>query len=307
MGRSAGIDVRVLPRSGIGENWLRRAWTASKSWHRIRFGPVSLLYRLARSQPRRSISHQFDAPARAQSDDRDQPDQLGCVLIAGCGPEFGRGAAHYFAQKAQRLVLAARDGLRLENIAREIQSPRATITPLVCDLTDEAYVRRAFQDLIATVGTPELIIYSVQGFFPGTVMGTTVAAFEDSWRANCLGAFIVAREAARALLNAGRRGTIVLLGGTSSIVAREGYLNLAVGKFGLRALAHVLARELNSSGIHVVHCLIDAEIAHGSTQELTLNAQHLAAEILRLHSQPADCWTSELDLRPAKEAYWQHC
>jgi len=52
---------------------------------------------------------------------------------------------------------------------------------------------------------------------------------------------------------------------------------------------------------------VDAEIAAVDTPELTLNAQHLAAEILRLHCQPADCWTSELDLRPAKEAYWQHC
>jgi len=70
----------------------------------------------------------------------------------------------------------------------------------------------------------------------------------------------------------------VLLGGTSSVVAREGYLNLAVGKFGLRALAHVLARELGSQGIHVVHCLVDAEIANGDAEGLTLNAQHLAGQ-----------------------------
>jgi NAD(P)-dependent dehydrogenase (short-subunit alcohol dehydrogenase family) len=299
--------VRVLPSSDARKNWLRRAWTASKSWRRIRLGPVSLLYRLARSQPLRPLSRHSDAPRKIASREAAQPDGLGCVFIAGCGPRFGRGAAHYFAHKANRLVLAARDGPRLQEIAREIKSPRALITPLVCDLTDEGHVRRAFRELVASAGPPELVIYSVEGFYPGSVIGTTVAAFEESWRSNCLGAFILAREAARAFLKAGRGGTLVLLGGTSSVMAREGYLNLSVGKFGLRALAHVLSRELSASGIHVVHCLIDAEIAHGQTSELTLNAEHLAAEILRLHSQPADCWTSELDLRPAKEAYWQHC
>jgi NAD(P)-dependent dehydrogenase (short-subunit alcohol dehydrogenase family) len=298
--------VRLLPRSQTRESWLNRAWAASKSWRRIRLGPVSLLYRLARSQPLRPVGRWPEITHRNGGGDGQSV--LGSVLVAGCGPHFGRGAAHYFAQHARRLVLSARSGPRLEEIAREIQSPRATIIPLVCDLTDERQVRRAFHDLTATAEPPpELVIYSVEHFCPGSAVATTVAAFEESWRSNCLGAFILAREAAAALIEAKRRGTIVLLGGTSSVVAREGYLNLAVGKFGLRALAHVLARELGSQGIHVVHCLVDAEIANGDAEGLTLNAQHLAAEILRLHRQPSDCWTSELDLRPAQEAYWQHC
>ncbi len=297
--------MQLLRSSETRESWLNRAWTASKSWRRIRLGPVSLLYRLARSQPLRPVSPWTEAIHR--NPDGEGQNVVGSVLVAGCGPEFGRGAAHYLAQHASRLVLSARNGPRLKEIAREIRSPRAMIVPLVCDLTDERQVRRAFRDLTATGEPPELVIYSVEHFCPGSAIATTVAAFEESWRSNCLGAFIVAREAATALIDARRAGTIVLLGGTSSVVARDGYLNLAVGKFGLRALAHVLARELGSQGIHVVHCLVDAEIANGEAEGLTLSAQHLAAEILRLHGQPADCWTSELDLRPAKEAYWQHC
>ncbi len=299
--------MRALQSSEARENWLRRAWTASKSWHRIPLGPVSLLYRLSRSRSPQHIARVPQAVLRAPAASSELPASVGSVLIAGCGPHFGRGAAHYFAQHATRLVLAARTGPRLQSIAREIGAARATIVPLVCDLTDEHQVKRAFRDIVTAEGPPELMIYSVECFCPGRAVETTVAAFEESWRSNCLGAFILTREAAAAMLAAGRGGTIVLLGGTSSVLARDGYLNLAVGKFGLRALAHVLAKELGSSGIHVVHCLIDAEIASAETAELTLNAQHLAAEILRLHRQPADYWTSELDLRPAKEAYWQHC
>jgi NAD(P)-dependent dehydrogenase (short-subunit alcohol dehydrogenase family) len=297
----------VLQSSEARESWVRRAWNASKSWHRIPLGPVSVLYRLSRSLPLKRVVRVSDPVRRLPEDRLAHQQAVGSVLIAGCGPAFGRGAADYFAQHSNRLVLAARNGPRLQEIAREITASRAAITPVVCDLTDERQVQRAFRDLVAAQGPPELVIYSVESFCPGHAVETTVAAFEESWRSNCLGAFIVAREAAAALLRAGRSGTIILLGGTSSVIAREGYLNLAVGKFGLRALAHVLARELGRSGIHVAHCLIDAEIAPAETRELTLNAQHLAAEILRLHRQPADCWTSELDMRPSKEAYWQHC
>ncbi|UOD29206.1 hypothetical protein INH39_27930 [Massilia violaceinigra] len=74
--------------------------------------------------------------------------------------------------------------------------------------------------LLATVtaelGAPHLVVYAVQGFCPGTVLDTEVPAFEDSWRQNCLGGFIVARAAARMMVPLAR-GSIILTGSTSSM------------------------------------------------------------------------------------------
>src|SRR5437764_9442865 len=115
---------------------------------------------------------------------------------------------------------------------------------------------RSMCDVEAKFGVPEFIVYAAQGFAPGSLLTTDVAAFEECWRANCLGAFIVSRQAARAMQPLGR-GTIILAGATSGTIGREGYVNLAVGKFGLRALAQVMARELAQHGIHVAHVVID--------------------------------------------------
>ena len=38
------------------------------------------------------------------------------------------------------------------------------------------------------------------------------------------------------------------------------FANLAVGKFGLRALAQSMARELGPKGVHVAHTIIDGQI-----------------------------------------------
>ncbi len=43
-----------------------------------------------------------------------------------------------------------------------------------------------------------------------------------------------------------KRGTIVLVGSTSGLVGRADHLNLAVGKFGLRAISQVMARVMAS-------------------------------------------------------------
>jgi hypothetical protein len=92
--------------------------------------------------------------------------------------------------------------------------------------------------------------------------------------------------------------------------ARADHLNLAIGKFGLRAIAQVMARELWPEGIHVVHCVIDADIQEdapdpeGAPQTLP---EDVAELIYGLHGQPRSCWTSELDVRPWNERFWEHC
>jgi NAD(P)-dependent dehydrogenase (short-subunit alcohol dehydrogenase family) len=59
--------------------------------------------------------------------------------------------------------------------------------------------------------------------------------FTRAWSANCLGAFLCAREAVPAMLERGR-GTILLTGATASLRGSARFSALAVGKFGLRAL-----------------------------------------------------------------------
>jgi NAD(P)-dependent dehydrogenase (short-subunit alcohol dehydrogenase family) len=109
------------------------------------------------------------------------------------------------------------------------------------------------------LGSPEIVVYAVQSFIPGTLLTTEACAFEEAWRGNCYGAFLVSREVARRMVKLGR-GSILLAGATSGTKGRKGYINLAVGKFGLRALAQVMASELGPQGVHVAHVVIDGGI-----------------------------------------------
>jgi NAD(P)-dependent dehydrogenase (short-subunit alcohol dehydrogenase family) len=86
-------------------------------------------------------------------------------------------------------------------------------------------------------------------------------------------------------------------------------MNLAVGKFGLRALAQSMARELGPQGIHVAHVIVDGQIDTGSEyvknrekREL-LNPSALAQVYWDLHKQDPTVWTFELDVRPNVERW----
>jgi NAD(P)-dependent dehydrogenase (short-subunit alcohol dehydrogenase family) len=107
-------------------------------------------------------------------------------------------------------------------------------------------------------------------------------------------------------------GTILFTGATASLRGGANFANLAVGKFGLRALAQSMARELGPKGIHVAHVIIDGQIAAehrpGRSQrdrgpDAFLHDESIAEVYWQLHTQPRNAWTLEMDLRPWVEKF----
>ncbi|XXY75145.1 hypothetical protein WMF11_26330 [Sorangium sp. So ce295] len=89
------------------------------------------------------------------------------------------------------------------------------------------------------------------------------------------------------------------------------FASLAVGKFGLRAVAQSLARELGPRGIHVAHVVIDGLIdtprvramVPGRKADTLLSPEALAETYFQLHAQAPSAWTHEIDVRPSVEKF----
>lgn len=302
---------------------IERVWRRAKQWSRFPVGPVAVYVRAGRNVRVSQSQLAFDAsatrkhadastPPRAAPDvERSPPPVRGQVaVLIGVGPGFGFALARKLAASGMRVVMVARSAGRLDPLVDELRRAGHAAQAYGCDATHEADVRQLMHQVASTLGVPDLVVYSVQGSGPGEVIDVEVAAFEESWRQNCLGGFIVAREAARRMTPVGR-GSIVLVGSTSSLIGRAGHLNLAVGKFGLRALAQVMARELWSRGIHVAHVVIDADIIEPGKPcddgQPHADPAHIADLVHALHEQRPSAWTSELDVRPWNERFWEHC
>src|SRR4029079_8114518 len=104
------------------------------------------------------------------------------------------------------------------------------------DAADPASVVAAFARVKEQVGAPEVLVYNAGIFQMGGVLDLTPATFEDCWRANCMGAFLAAQSVLPPMLKKGK-GTILVTGATASLRGSARFVGLAVGKFGLRALA----------------------------------------------------------------------
>lgn len=299
---------------------LEKFWRLLKQQRRLRLGPATLsLYFIRtpplRAPPRHSTSSKIRHQGRDQgshSSAQDSTDiathcSVQTALLFGVGPGLGEALAHTLAVEGFSVGLVARDGVRLERMAELLRENGRICKSYSCDVTHEPSVESLFRDFTSDFGAPSLVVYGLQSFGPGETLDVEVPAFEAGWRHNCFGAFLVARGATRVMIPKGT-GTLVFVGSTSSLIGREGHLNLAVGKFGQRALAQVLAREVWAKGIHVAHLIIDADIREGTAEDHPqAEPSDISKAVLFLHQQPRSAWTSEMDIRPSSERFWEHC
>jgi NAD(P)-dependent dehydrogenase (short-subunit alcohol dehydrogenase family) len=191
-----------------------------------------------------------------------------------------------------------------------IEAEKGTARGYTCDAGDPKSVSQAFACVRAELGDASVLVYNAGAFQMGGVMELSPEDFERCWRANCFGGFLAAREVVPKMVEQGR-GTIVFTGATAALRGSAKFSALAVGKFGLRALAQSMARELGPQGVHVVHVVIDGQIdtprgramAPGRDPATMLAPDAIAETYWQLHEQPRSTWTQELDLRPSTEKF----
>jgi NAD(P)-dependent dehydrogenase (short-subunit alcohol dehydrogenase family) len=234
----------------------------------------------------------------------------GVAAVLGVGPGLGASVARRFAREGFAVALIARNKDGLSEIQQEIKDSGGAALPVSADATDPASVEAAFGQVRSELGDPEVFVYNAGAFQMGGILEIEPQRFDECFKANCAGAFYAARQVLPAMLEAGR-GTILLTGATASLRGSARFSALAVGKFGLRALAQSMAREFGPQGIHVAHIIIDGQINTPRMREMSpdreehtmLSPDAIADTYWQLHFQDRTAWTLELDLRPAVESF----
>lgn len=230
------------------------------------------------------------------------------AVIVGVGPGLGFALVRRFAKAGMAVAMAARNREKLEQLLAK--EPIAGAKAYACDATDPSTVDRLFAQVDRDLGAPAVTVFNAGAFQPGGILEIEPAEFEQCWRIGCFAGFLVGQAAARRMVAAGH-GTIVFTGATAALRGSARFANLAVPKFGLRALAQAMARELGPEGIHVAHVIIDGQIrseryAHLAAErgpDALLEPDAIAEMYYQLHAQPRSAWTLELDLRPWSEKF----
>ncbi|MEC7237727.1 MAG: SDR family NAD(P)-dependent oxidoreductase, partial [Pseudomonadota bacterium] len=167
---------------------------------------------------------------------------------------------------------------------------------------------RLFTALDDTIGTPDLVVYNPSARLRGPITELDPAATRAAIEVTCFGAFLVAQQAARRMLERGS-GSIFFTGASAGV---KGFANssvFAMGKFGLRGLAQARARELHPQNIHIGHFVIDGGIHSARVDrrddgtDSMLDPDASAQTYLQFHAQHRSAWAWEIELRPWAESF----
>ncbi len=225
-----------------------------------------------------------------------------CAVV-GVGPQNGASFARRFASEGYAVALLSRKTEYSSNLAAEIESASA----YACDVTDPSAVETAFAAVRADMGEIEVLVYNAGSGVWGNIEKLSAHDFEQSWRINTMGAFLVSKEVI-ASMKEKKAGTIIFVGATASLRGKPFTTAFAPAKASQRSLAQAMARHLWPSGIHVSLIIIDGgvkSLASDADVEApeTLNPDDIATTAYFLSQQPRSAWSFEVDVRPSHESW----
>ncbi len=166
------------------------------------------------------------------------------ALVTGASSGIGRHLARLLAAAGAKVALAARRNDRLAEAAREIAADGGSVLPLALDVTRADVVAAAIAEAEQRLGKLTLLVNNAGVVVAKPVLDHTEADWDYVVDTNLKGAWLMAREFARHLIDRRRPGRIVNIAsvlGSRTIARVPSY---CAAKAGLIHLTHVLAMEL---------------------------------------------------------------
>jgi NAD(P)-dependent dehydrogenase (short-subunit alcohol dehydrogenase family) len=238
-----------------------------------------------------------------------------CAVI-GAGDYIGSAIAKRFAREGYTVFAGRRTAEKLARLKSEIEADGGACEARGLDARKEEDIINFLNEADSRAPL-EACIFNPGANVNFPLLETTERVFRKVWEMACYGGFLTGREAARLMLPHGK-GTILFTGATASMRGGIGYAAFASAKFGLRAVAQSMARELGPKNIHVAHLIIDSGVdtafvrdrikAAGRDPEALppdtlMEPNSIADAYWYLHIQSRDGWTHELDIRPFAEKF----
>jgi len=238
--------------------------------------------------------------------------------VIGAGDYIGAAIAKKFAAEGFTICAGRRNGDKLAPLVADVEAQGGRIFARSLDARKEADLT-AFLHEADQHAPLEVCIFNIGANVNVPLLDTTERVFRKVWEMACYAGFLAGREAARLLLSHGR-GCIFFTGATASLRGGVGYAAFASAKFGLRAVAQSMARELGPKNIHVAHLIIDAGVDTAWVRERIKEREGEAAlanldpgRLMRpasvaeaywqIYREPRDAWSFEREIRPFAEKW----
>jgi NAD(P)-dependent dehydrogenase (short-subunit alcohol dehydrogenase family) len=224
------------------------------------------------------------------------------IVITGASSGFGKGVARRFASEGASVVVAARRGQLIEELAGEIQKSGGNALPVIMDVSRRADVERLAEQAISRFGRIDVWFnnagVAALGRFEDVPLSDHVQTIETDLLGTLYGSYVAMQR-----FRHQGRGVLINMASILGKVPAPYYSSYSAAKCGIVALSSALRLELRQNKVPDIHvCTVMPttfdtpffdHIANYSGHEVKLippvyDPERVVETVVRLASHPED-------------------
>ncbi len=234
------------------------------------------------------------------------------VVVTGASQGIGRAIALGLAQKKAILVLVARNGSALQEVAdmARISSPHVVVH--AADLAVDGAHTEIVKSLSHQFGRLDILIHCAGAYSRGALETASVDEFDRLYRINVRVPYGLTQSFLPLLKK--RKGQIAFVNSTQGIQAGAGVGQFAATQHALKAIADSLREEVNPDGVRVLslYCGRTATPRMEAIYklegkeykpELLLQPEDIAEVLINTLMMPRTAEVTNLNIRPLIKSY----
>jgi NADP-dependent 3-hydroxy acid dehydrogenase YdfG len=230
------------------------------------------------------------------------------VVVTGGTTGIGRATARLLASQGAKVLIFGRDPQALESALKDMPEG---VVGLTADTTNLEDIQKVFEAADARIGGVDILINNAAEAAQ-SILDTEYAEWEYVVRANILGYFACAREAAQRMEAKGF-GHIVNIGSLSAKARDAGSDVYVATKCAIEGFSESLRKQVNEKGIKVTLVepgKVGADFPNSTPEEQPkleaegkqLKSEDIAASVYFTLIQPRRCDVILMQVRPHKQS-----
>ncbi len=173
--------------------------------------------------------------------------------VTGAAGGIGQGIVERLVQEGAHVVALDLDRRKVEalaeNLNQRLKSPQ--VLGLSMDVTHESSIEKAMTKTLRTFGGIDFLVSNAGVAHVAPVDQLDLRSWEESFRVNATGHFLVAKRVIRELKNQGMGGALVFVASKNVLAPGRDFAAYSAAKSAETQLARVLAIENGEAGVRV--------------------------------------------------------
>ncbi|HKL19776.1 MAG TPA: SDR family NAD(P)-dependent oxidoreductase [Halalkalibaculum sp.] len=228
------------------------------------------------------------------------------VLIVGGSGGIGSAAAKVFARAGAKVVLAARNKEKAEEVAKEINDSGGEAFVIGVEVTDLASVSTMTREVTEDLGSIDVL---VNAFGKGIIQPLLDIKPDDAknmLETNVYGTFLVTQTVVRHMATE-KKGRVIMLPGTLGKYVMKNTSVYAASKFAVTGFTKALIEENKRSGVKFTLMHLggvdtpfwdDDKVDMRVQRDKMLTPEEVGKAIYYAANQPADSVLNEITIQP---------